>query len=172
MPDRDTDLDTDLDTDTGHEEAVEVRSCGYQGHEFGAHYPDSLCIDGELWDADSDDGDGMLTAGGDIPCPACRTREWLERAVREIVEDLSADYRQTEVWERVLAKAIDLNPAEALRFSHDLAGKTFSDFSADPELEEPQRTRVWPWDVEAFSAHRNMSLRAPGGEGPRTLEAS
>ena len=29
--------------------------CDYQGHEFGASYLDSICIDGFLWDADACD---------------------------------------------------------------------------------------------------------------------
>lgn len=45
--------------------------CGYQGNEFGASYPDSVCVDGYLWDADSVEDDGMLYIGGDIPCPQC-----------------------------------------------------------------------------------------------------
>jgi hypothetical protein len=52
--------------------------CNYQGHEFGATYPDSVCIDGYLWDADSGDAteDGWLyTHGGDIPCPKCNSAE-------------------------------------------------------------------------------------------------
>jgi len=40
---------------------------------FGASYEDSYCVDGYLWDLDSDeDGDGLLTNGGDIPCPFCK----------------------------------------------------------------------------------------------------
>ena len=54
--------------------------CDYQGHEFGATYPDSVCIDGYLWDADSGDasadGEGWVyTNGGDIPCPQCSAEE-------------------------------------------------------------------------------------------------
>lgn len=46
--------------------------CGYTGHDFGAPYPDSTCIDGFLWDLDScDEPGGGLTHGGDIPCPQC-----------------------------------------------------------------------------------------------------
>lgn len=48
--------------------------CDYQGHEFLASYPDSVCIDGFLWDADSGDAcdDGWCyTNGGEIPCPKC-----------------------------------------------------------------------------------------------------
>ena len=56
--------------------------CTYTGHEFGASYPDSVCIDGFLWDADSGDDDG-LTHGGDIPCPRCNTAEYLDGAKEE-----------------------------------------------------------------------------------------
>lgn len=57
--------------------------CDYQGKEFGAHYLDSICIDGYLWDADSgdpsDDGEGWCYSnGGDIPCPKCNTEEHAE----------------------------------------------------------------------------------------------
>jgi len=60
-------------------------SCGYQGYEFGAHYPDSLCCDGYLWDADSGDGN-CLDNGGDIPCPKCNREAWLNYYRNEIME--------------------------------------------------------------------------------------
>ena len=59
--------------------------CDYQGYEFGAgHYPDSVCIEGRLFDADACDGDGNLYDNEeDIPCPMCRPTEsvsyWAER---------------------------------------------------------------------------------------------
>jgi hypothetical protein len=47
--------------------------CDYQGYEFGARYPDSVCIDGRLFDADDCDGEGNLYDNEeDIPCPICR----------------------------------------------------------------------------------------------------
>ena|SRR3990170_3683498 len=58
--------------------------CDYQGQEFGAaNYPDSVCIDGYLWDADSGNadpsGDGWIyTNGGDIPCPKCNAEAHAE----------------------------------------------------------------------------------------------
>ena len=39
---------------TGEESLV----CDYQGYEFGARYPDSVCIDGRLFDADNCDNNG------------------------------------------------------------------------------------------------------------------
>lgn len=51
--------------------------CDYQAREFGATYPDSVCIDGFLFDADSGYADGddrwCYTDGGEIPCPKCNT---------------------------------------------------------------------------------------------------
>lgn len=55
--------------------------CDYQGHEFGATYPDSVCIDGFLWDADSGDAgeNGWIyTNGGEIPCPQCNAEAYAE----------------------------------------------------------------------------------------------
>ena len=58
--------------------------CDYQGYEFGASYPDSVCIDGKLFDADNCDNDGNLyDTGEDIPCPMCdeagAIEYWTER---------------------------------------------------------------------------------------------
>lgn len=60
-------------------------SCGYQGYEFGAgSYPDSICVDGRLFDGDHCDDEGRLyDQGEDIPCPICRPHEaidwWTDR---------------------------------------------------------------------------------------------
>lgn len=57
-----------------------MKSCDYQGYEFGASYPDSICINGKLYDADSGNadpnGDGWLydKPAEDIPCPMCHPR--------------------------------------------------------------------------------------------------
>ena len=59
--------------------------CGYQGYEFGAsRYPDSICVDGFLWDADNCDSKGSLyKPTEEIPCPMCNERGaiqyWAER---------------------------------------------------------------------------------------------
>lgn len=47
------------------------KQCGEFPH-FGASYPDATCINGYLWDLDSEDN-GSLTSGGDHPCPFCNT---------------------------------------------------------------------------------------------------
>ncbi|PKF50903.1 hypothetical protein [Enterovibrio nigricans] len=56
--------------------------CDYKGYEFGAHYLDSTCIDGYLWDMDSggtdEHGDHYLDSGGDIPCPQCNAKKHIK----------------------------------------------------------------------------------------------
>lgn len=54
--------------------------CSYQGFEFGAgSYPDSVCIDGRLFDADDCDGDGNLYEPmEEIPCPICNRQGAVE----------------------------------------------------------------------------------------------
>lgn len=70
--------------------------CDYQGCEFGAAYLDSVCIDGYLWDADSNEGDSnVLTNGGYIPCPKCNHGEWIE-IFRDDVADMG--YRAAELY--------------------------------------------------------------------------
>ena len=58
----------------------EATSCGYQGYEFGAgSYPDSLCVNGRLFDADDCDDAGNLYQPSDhIPCPMCHEKEAIE----------------------------------------------------------------------------------------------
>lgn len=80
-------------------QSVTLRSdatgCSYQGYEFGASYPDSLCIEGLLYDADSgapaSDGHGWnYDRGGEIPCPHCNHATWAESALDEL-EDAGGD---------------------------------------------------------------------------------
>lgn len=66
-------------------QAQPVLGCGETFPWFGAHYPDAACIDGYLWDLDAYD-DGVLTSGGDYPCPYCNAREFLAYLNDEIEE--------------------------------------------------------------------------------------
>lgn len=52
---------------------------------FGAHYPDAQCIEGYLWDLDSYE-DGLLTMGGEYPCPYCNAGRFMSY-LRESVEE-------------------------------------------------------------------------------------
>lgn len=53
---------------------------------FGAHYPDAACIDGFLWDLDSNNEEGLLTHGGDDPCPFCNTEAFIEHHIGEEID--------------------------------------------------------------------------------------
>lgn len=63
--------------------------CDYQGYEFHGGYPDSVCNDGYLWDADSggidDAGNIYLDHGGDLPCPSCNRAAWLAYYREDII---------------------------------------------------------------------------------------
>ena len=94
-------------------------SCDYQGHEFGACYLDSVCIDGYLWDADScDEPGGDLTNGGDIPCPQCNHDSWLLHVGDGIMEDgYTAGYEGKELSECPYQP--DGKPGNGLRSWHN-----------------------------------------------------
>lgn len=77
-------------------------TCGYEAAHW-AHYPDARCIDGYLWDLDSGDGD-FLTSGGDVPCPACNTMEYLAYAGNQP----SGNARQRRRVMRIAAKRVRL----------------------------------------------------------------
>lgn len=64
-------------------EKIEYNNCPEFPH-FGARYPDARCIDGYLWDLDSNNDEGLFTHGGDDPCPFCNTESYLEYAVDEL----------------------------------------------------------------------------------------
>jgi len=47
---------------------------------FGANYPDAICVDGYMCDADAGEcvGDGVIYPQSDYPCPVCNTDAWIE----------------------------------------------------------------------------------------------
>lgn len=60
--------------------------CNYSGYEFGSmSYPDSVCIDGRLFDADACDDNGKLHEPGEyIPCPVCRPTDAVTREIEAL----------------------------------------------------------------------------------------
>lgn len=107
--------------------------CDYCGHEFGASYPDSVCIDGYLWDADSGDEDG-LTMGGEWACPRCNTRRMLEDAREDALGEMCGYYMGIPYcsalkWGGAVRKAMAENPEEAIAVLKDM---------------EPFETVDWP----------------------------
>lgn len=84
--------------------------CDYQGYEFGAGaYPDSICIDGRLHDADNSPAPGeVYLQEEDIPCPICRPADaiawWSERNAFFIEDGES----EAQCAERAAAAAVSL----------------------------------------------------------------
>ena len=65
--------------------------CDYQGQHFGASYEDGACIDVFLWDLDScDEPGGLLSFGGEIPCPNCNAKDY----EKYYEEDYEEDYEE------------------------------------------------------------------------------
>lgn len=80
--------------------------CDYQGYEFGARYPDSVCIDGRLFDADYCDGEGNLyDRGDDVPCPMCRRAD----AVKWHTQQMNGPYKERLKAARHLVADIIMN---------------------------------------------------------------
>jgi len=92
--------------------------CDYQGYEFGAGaYPDSVCLEGRLFDADyCDDQGNLYDKEDDVPCPMCRKDDAVKWHIdqwglgdktykerRKVARSLVADIRRnrkngTEPW--------------------------------------------------------------------------
>lgn len=53
---------------------------------LGARYPDATCIDGYLWDLDSGDKPGLLSVGGDTPCPFCNTEKFIADDIHNVFD--------------------------------------------------------------------------------------
>ena len=67
------------------------KRCNYQGYEFGASYPDSMCIDGRLSDADYCDNNGNLyDREDDVPCPMCRRKD----AIKWHADQMCGPYKE------------------------------------------------------------------------------
>ena len=82
--------------------------CNYQGYEFGAgRYPDSVCIDGRLFDADNCDEKGNLyEPTEDIPCPICDEKGAIEYWTQQHMLSQGWPRKQARVIARGLVKSI------------------------------------------------------------------
>ena len=66
---------------------------------FGATYPDATCIDGELWDLDKCDENGLYSSGDNPPCPFCNTDAFIEHIVtidEKELEEIKSDSSLSE----------------------------------------------------------------------------
>lgn len=154
-------------------------SCGYEGTHFGASYPDACCIDGHLWDLDSDDG-GMLTSGGEIPCPACNLDAFVASFMADAEhEALNADAPTEPAallarW-LFMGRVFELHGiggfAAAAR-RQQLQPLWFGGTGYDPDLDNAPVGRIaWPWPLDEslpVSAHLLLEAASLAGDpGPR-----
>lgn len=133
-------------------------SCGYQGHHFGAHYPDALCIEDYLWDLDSGDFNEGFSTGGDIPCPACNTAAHLDWIAENIQDCFDPDTHQPAIFEHQLRQLVLLAPTEAIAAAAALPRHVFVRIGTHPLGPDVLETRTWPWRITGLSAHQNLEI--------------
>lgn len=162
--------------DDVHDGSVAL-GCDYQGHEFGASYLDSVCIDGWLWDADScDEPGGPLFEGGEIPCPRCNTAAFLDAAKLD-AKDGGCGTAQWHpwcaavIWESAVAKALRENQAVATRWLAACAPFVTDDWPDRLAVYEGRAPwgdtveRQWPWATAAASIMQDDATGTEAG-GP------
>lgn len=93
--------------------------CNFDGPWFGASYPDAICVDGYLHDADADGYDPNDVSH---PCPRCNTKQYLvdEKEESDGTELLGwgtgagmTYVTGDQIWEIAKKWARQENPAEA-----------------------------------------------------------
>lgn len=145
--------------------------CGHSLVYFGASYPDAICIKGYLWDADSDDGEGGLTSGGEVPCPACNTASHLLNRLADLEEEIpqpSDRVMPAEGWEDIVKYCLSVSPNETARTLRtrlpkcaflDMPGRIASPERLDPDPDLADLVwRDWPWRIPGIAAHEMIAL--------------
>ncbi len=72
-------LQNEIKSSETHTNSLVVNQCP-EFPFFGAKYPDATCIDGELWDLDKGDANGLIWSGDEShpPCPFCNTDAFID----------------------------------------------------------------------------------------------
>lgn len=152
-------------------------SCGHTGYMWSARYPDATCVDGYLWDLDSLEF-GTLQSGGDLPCPACNTHDWLDHHMNDLTGEgmiSPASSAPAEKWERIVQFSLETNRTDTIRALARLEPFTLTDRPgrvASPEIPDPNDSsgmilRTWPWPVTWLSEHERayIAWRKRSGRG-------
>lgn len=78
-------------------------TCNYQGYEFGGGYLDSVCVDGQLYDADyCDDEGGLYEPPVYYPCPGCSPLEAMDVRADDWIESLDCERPRWSAWHLVM----------------------------------------------------------------------
>ena len=79
----------------GKKATTVAAGCDYQGYEFGASYPDSICVKGRLFDADNCDTKGRFFEPADyFPCPKCNREAAVRWAILGMHEAVAYSVRR------------------------------------------------------------------------------
>ncbi len=92
--------------------------CDYEGNDFGAHYLDSKCINGYLWDMDSgfvENGEHYLDIGGDIPCPHCNVKQYVKSYLSDCLLESGYESLVQPLTREVIKKPLRKWPANKRR---------------------------------------------------------
>lgn len=141
-------------------------TCGYEGRHFGAAYPDATCIDGYLWDLDSFE-DGCLTSGGDIPCPQCNLKAWLESLIDTYQNDFSDvdsfEEQSLHHFNKAIVWALEFHPPQTLIAQLDELAPWLPYWKeGEDTYEENTVNLVWPWPITHpnLTSHTSLALRS------------
>lgn len=109
--------------------------CDYQGYEFGAGwYPDSVCIDGKLYDADLCDEEGNLYDNGlDAVCPICDKEGAINWWYSRYEDSCPSD--ETPVTEKDWAEINAYHMAGAMNLVADIRKNRGAD---EPDIEQDE----------------------------------
>lgn len=150
-------------------------TCSYTGHHFGAPYPDAQCINGYLWDSDSYE-DGMLTSGGDMPCPHCNLELWVADAAEEADNgalNSGIPNDQPHLWlTRVLLSPFmqKLHGIQAFVLAGQKGWLNTPWYGPEGvDVEEPIARIAWPWplpDTVALTQHERFTILAALADAP------
>lgn len=108
--------------------------CDYEGYEFGGGYLDATCIDGYLWDMDSTDDEGMLSSGGDIPCPKCNSKAFLDYAKEDVECGVGSEDNNKELFVAAIKKVKSLNPKQCSEWVKENPFVSIMKWSTDEEI--------------------------------------
>jgi len=93
---------------------------------FGASYPDAGCIDGQLWDLDKCNDNGLYSSGDNPPCPFCNTEAFIDYHTEiddKELEDMNKDDSlssedRTEILKSNMTKEDATKLVEALKLKY------------------------------------------------------
>lgn len=131
--------------------------CGYEFSFFGPGYPDLLCVDGQLFDPESEHG-------VDIPCPRCKTAQFLAERLAALQVETATSKGPTpaQAWENCVTLCMRLSAEDTVRILRKTPPFSLLDRNDRTCDDSRLIRRHWPWSVPAISAHQMTMICAYG----------